>query len=104
MPNLGFVSGHDFSRAVKEGKRIGLLAPALAHPALNTSRIYGSEPCQSRLVHLLGREKSAGAKAQIVVGLFLARLKSCPDTKHQSGDSRKLAHSVDLDLSAISEM
>ena len=52
----------------------------------------------------LAGKKAQGLKAQIVVGLFLARLKSCPDTKHQCGDSRKLAHSVDLDLSAISEM
>jgi hypothetical protein len=37
------------------------------------------------------REKSTGAKAQILVGPFAARLKSCPDTKHQSGDPGKLA-------------
>jgi hypothetical protein len=30
---FGFVSGGDFSRAVKEGKRIGLEAPGMAHPA-----------------------------------------------------------------------
>ena len=61
-------------------------------------------PVKAGLVRLLGGEKSAGAKAQIFVGPPTARLKSCPDTKHQSGDSRKLAHSVDLDLSALSEM
>src|SRR5271168_661394 len=30
--------------------------------------------------------------------------KSCPDTKHPSDDSRKLAHSADLNLSTLSEM
>ena len=104
MLSFGFVSGHDFSRAVKEGKRIGLqpLQWHILHEMHRASMVQN--PVKAGLVHLLGREKSAGAKAQIVVGLFTARLKSCPDTKHQSGDSRKLAHSVDLDLSALSEM
>jgi hypothetical protein len=56
----------------------------------------------------VGRLNTWEKRARIVWGLFrltrIVRLKSCPDTKHQSGDSRKLAHSVDLDLSAISEM
>jgi hypothetical protein len=77
----------------------------MAHPARNASRIYGSETLSKQDWYTyFGREKSAGAKAQIFVGLPTARLKSCPDTKHQSGDSRKLAYSVDLDLAALSEM
>jgi hypothetical protein len=32
----------------------------------------------------------------IVVSSFTARLKSCPDTKHESRDSEELARSVDL--------
>jgi hypothetical protein len=32
-----------------------------------------------------GSKKGPGAKARIFVGPFTARLKSCPDTKHQSG-------------------
>ena len=104
MLSLGFVSGHDFSRAVKEEKRIGL-QPLRMHILHEMCRAYRLQnPVKAGLVHLLGREKSAGAKAQIFFGLPTARLKSCPDTKHQSGDSRKLAHSVDLDFSALSEM
>jgi hypothetical protein len=30
---FGFVSGHDFSRAVKKREKIGLLAPAMVHSA-----------------------------------------------------------------------
>jgi hypothetical protein len=47
--------------------------------------------------------KSAGAKAQLCWA-FTARLKSCPDTKHLSSDSQKIAHSVNSDLSTIFTM
>jgi hypothetical protein len=104
MLSFGFVSGHDFSRAVKEERRIGL-QPLRRHILHEMCRAYRLQnPVKAGLVHLLGREKSAGAKAQIFFAFQTARLKSCPDTKHQSGDSRKLAHSVDLDFSALSEM
>src|SRR3984885_15752835 len=101
MLSFGFVSGHDFSRAVKEGKRIGL-QPLQWHTLHEMHRAYVVQnPIKAGLVHLLDREKSTGAKAQIFVGLFTARLKSCPDTKHQSGDFRKVAHSVDLDIPSL---
>jgi hypothetical protein len=38
------------------------------------------------------RQKSPGAKAQFFFQSCTARLKSCPDTKPQSSDYRKLAH------------
>src|ERR1700731_1978332 len=98
MLSFGFVSGHDFSRAVKEGKRIGL-QPLQWHILHDMHRTYMVQnPVKTGLVYLLGGEKSSGAKARRILNQFTARLKSCPDTKHQSGESRKLAHSVDLDL------
>jgi len=51
----------------KELKKNWASAPAIAHPA----------------------KKSPGAKAQIFVAFSTARLKSCPDTKHQSGDCQE---------------
>jgi hypothetical protein len=42
--------------------------------------------CESRI---FGRPRSAGAKARIFFSFGTARLKSCPDTKPQSGDARK---------------
>src|SRR5580704_12823989 len=66
-------------------------------------RNYGSEPCRSRSGTPAWQKKSAGAKSPDLCWPLTARLKSCPDTKHQSGDSRKLAHSVDQDLSSLSE-
>jgi hypothetical protein len=36
-----------------------------------------------------GPKESPGAKARILLSAFTARLKSCPDTKHQSRDSGK---------------
>jgi hypothetical protein len=62
--------GHDFSRAVKEGKRIGLqplqwqsCTKCIAH----LSMVQG--PVKAGLIRLLGREKSAGAKAHVFVDL-----------------------------------
>jgi hypothetical protein len=74
MQGLGFVSGHDFSRAVRNEKRIGL------------------QPLPGRLRPI----QSAGAKALIFDGPFMARLKSCPDTKHQSRGVGKLLRFADL--------
>jgi hypothetical protein len=69
MVSFGFVSGHDFSRAVKEGKRIGL-QPLQWHIPHEMHRAYMVQnPAKAGLVNLLGREKSAGAKAQVFVGL-----------------------------------
>ena len=69
MLSFGFVSGHDFSRAVKEEKRIGL-QPLQWHILHEMCRAYMLlNPVKAGLVHLLGREKGAGAKAQIFVGL-----------------------------------
>src|ERR1700722_7898072 len=70
---FGFVSGHGFSRAVKDLKRIGLQPLLSLHPA----------------------KKKPGGSSPVLFELFTARLKSCPDTKHQSGDGRKLAYSTD---------
>jgi hypothetical protein len=104
MLSFGFVSGHDFSRAVKEGKRIGL-QPLQWHILHEMHRAYVVQnPIKQDWYTYLTEKKAQGLKAQIFVGPFTARLKSCPDTKHQSGDFRKVAHSVDLDLSALSEM
>jgi hypothetical protein len=69
MLSFGFVSGHDFSRAVKEGKGIGLqpLQWHILHEMHRASMVQ--KRCQSRTgTPTWQREKSAGAKAQIFVG------------------------------------
>jgi hypothetical protein len=59
-------------------------------------RVYGAPgssfievPALPRVCRVFRRQRSAGAKAQIFFSLVTARLKSCPDTKPQSGDARK---------------
>jgi hypothetical protein len=46
--------------------------------------------CFSPCLLLTGKAKNPGAKAQICVGPLMARLKSCPDTKHYRGENRKI--------------
>jgi hypothetical protein len=65
-PGINPRLGTTFSRAEKEGKRIGLSAPAMAilHE-MHCASIYGSEPMvqnpvKAGLVRLLGREKAQG--------------------------------------------
>jgi hypothetical protein len=57
---LGFVSGHDFSRAVKGLKKNWALAPATAHPAeMLVEIILG----RARCFYARTQRKSTGAKA-----------------------------------------
>jgi hypothetical protein len=57
------------NRAHSEGKRIGL-QPLQGHILHEMHRAYMIQnPVKTGLVDLVGREKSAGAKAQIFVGL-----------------------------------
>ena len=89
MLSFGFVSGHDFSRAVKEGKRIGLqpLQWHILHEMHRANVVQN--PVRAGLVDLsLAEEKAQGLKPNFFPS-FTARLKSCPDTKHQAGDSPK---------------
>ena len=52
----------------------------------------------------VAKEKSAGAEAQILLGLT-ARLNSCPDTKHQCGGAQGTrAFPRFEDLSTLSEL
>jgi hypothetical protein len=60
----------------KEWKETWASAPARAYPAQKTLSDENAGP-----------KKDPGAKARIFVGPCAARLKSCPDTKHQSGDT-----------------
>jgi hypothetical protein len=61
-----------------------------------------SAACKARTLrkspHHLGELHLRGLKPRFLLGLS-ARLKSCPDTKHQSGDDQKVAHLRGLDLS-----
>ena len=69
MLSFGFVSGHDFSRAVEDRKRTGL---------------------QPLLICLLHERPRGYNKAQILQ-ILTARLKSGPNTKHQTRDCGKVA-------------
>jgi hypothetical protein len=62
MLSFCFVSGHDFSRAVKEEKRSGLqpLRWLILHEMCRTYMLQNA--VKAGLVHLLGREKAQGLK------------------------------------------
>ena len=62
MLSFGFVSGHDFSRAAKEENRIGLqsLQWDILDETHRASMVQNL--VKAGLAHLLGREKSAGAR------------------------------------------
>ena len=85
MLSFGFVSGHDFSRAVRMDRKLGF-SPWYSASCTKCLSGDNSKQCMGAVNDYL-KEKSAGAKAQIFVPAFTARLKSCPDTKHQRGDS-----------------
>jgi hypothetical protein len=55
-------------------------------------------------LHLPGKAKSPGAKAQTFVEASTARLKSCPDTGHLSSDNQKICSFRRLELFTLSEM
>jgi hypothetical protein len=55
-------------------------------------------------LHLPGKAKSPGAKAQTFVEASTARLKSCPDTGHQSSDNQKICSFRRFELFTLSEM
>jgi hypothetical protein len=64
--NSCFVSGHDFSRAAQSQKDLGF-SPWFLLMAVFLSR----------------QAKHAGAKSPSFFYAFTARLKSCPDTRHE---------------------
>jgi hypothetical protein len=68
MLSLGFVSGHDFSRAAKEGNRIGL-QPLQWHILHEIHRDLWLRTLSKQDGYTYLQRKSAGAKAQIFVGL-----------------------------------
>jgi peptidyl-prolyl cis-trans isomerase SurA len=67
LATFGFVSGHDFSRAVKAQTELGFSPCAFFRPILTRAGFA-----------------IAGAKALSIFGLVVARLKSCPDTKQKT--------------------
>ena len=75
------------------GKAFSNIANICPEPRQSRARRY----CRAvpLLLHIPGKEKSPGAKA-LIRRVFTARLKSCPNTKHQSSGYQKLAHPADL--------
>jgi methylphosphotriester-DNA--protein-cysteine methyltransferase len=73
-----FVSGPDFSRAA-----ISRLSAALA------AEVRLLLPFPNNRTRAAIKKRTSGAKA-LIHSVFSARLKSCPDTKHQHRDLRRL--------------
>src|SRR5450631_1577330 len=83
---LVLYQGRDFSRAIRNRKRLGLLAPAGAYPARNTLIGANSGPKKPRGFRVCVRTQTLKPS---LVQANAARLKSCPDTKHKSRESGK---------------